>query len=69
MNRLRRISLLLGATLLTVVARIVIEGLTLLGGLTAALIIALLVASLHLRRQGSRLRPDPDRAKNRPHAR
>jgi hypothetical protein len=66
MHRLRQISLLLGATLLAVVARVIIDGLTLLGGLTAALIIVLLLGSLHLGRQGGRLRPDPDRAKDRP---
>jgi hypothetical protein len=63
MNRLRTIILLVGATLLTVVARMMIDGLTLLGGLTAVLMIVLLLGSLYLRRQGSRLRPDPDRPK------
>jgi hypothetical protein len=69
MNRLRTIILLLGATLLTVVVRMIIDGLTLLGGLTAALMIVLLLGALHLRRQGSRLRPDRDRAKDRLHPR
>src|SRR5437879_3507819 len=59
MIRLRRISLLLGATLLTVIARMIIDGLTLVGGLTGALIGVLLLGSLQLRRQGRRLGPGP----------
>jgi hypothetical protein len=66
MTRLRRIILLLAAGLLAVLARVIIDGPTLLGGLAAALIIVLLLGSLHLRRQGNRLRPDPDRTKDRP---
>jgi hypothetical protein len=58
MNRLRRISLLLSAALAAVVARIVIDGPMLLGALTGALILVLLVCSLALRRQGRRLPPD-----------
>jgi hypothetical protein len=57
MNRLRTIILVLGATLLAIVARMIIDGLTVLDVLTAALMIVLLLASLHLRRQASRLRP------------
>ena len=62
MSRLRTIILLLGFSLLTVVARMVIDGPSLLAALTAALIIALLVGSLRLRQQARRLRPgsDPD---------
>ncbi len=60
MNRLRTIILVLGATLLAIAARMIIDGLTVLNGLTAALMIVLLLASLHLRRQCSRLRPDHD---------
>ena len=61
MNRLRTVSLLLGFTLLTVAARMIIDGVTPLGGMTAALMIVLLVASLLLRRRGTRLRPGADR--------
>jgi hypothetical protein len=55
MNRLRRISLLLGAALAAVVARIVIDGPELVSGLTGSLILVLLVCSQALRRQGRRL--------------
>jgi uncharacterized protein (TIGR03382 family) len=61
MNRLRTVSLLLGFTLLTVAARMIIDGVTPLSGMTAALMIALLVASLLLRRRGAHLRPGADR--------
>lgn len=61
MNRLRTVSLLLGFTLLTVAARMIIDGVTPLSGMTAALMIVLLVASLLLRRRGTRLRPGADR--------
>jgi hypothetical protein len=57
MNRLRRIILLLTVALTAVIARMVIDGLKLLGGLTGALILILLVCSLALRRQGVRLQP------------
>jgi hypothetical protein len=57
MNRLRRISLLLSAALAAVVARTVINGPKLLGDLTGALIVVLLLCSLALRRQGVRLQP------------
>jgi hypothetical protein len=57
MNRLRRISLLLSVALAAVVARMVIDGAKLLGGLTGALIVVLLLCSLALRRQGVRLQP------------
>jgi hypothetical protein len=57
MNRLRRISLLLGIILATVVARMIIDGLTLLSALTAALVLALLGGSLRLERLGRRVRP------------
>jgi hypothetical protein len=57
MNRLRRIILLLSVALATVIARMVIDGPKLLGGLTGALIVVLLLCSLALRRQGVRLQP------------
>jgi hypothetical protein len=57
MIRLRRISLLLSAALAAVVARMVIDGPKLVGGLTGALILVLLVCSLALRRQGRSLNP------------
>jgi hypothetical protein len=57
MNRLRRIILLLTVALTAVIARMVIDGPKLLGGLTGALILVLLVCSLALRRQGRRLQP------------
>jgi hypothetical protein len=57
MNRLRWISLLLGVTLAAVVARMVIDGPKLLGDLTGALLLFLLLCSTALRRQGRRLRP------------
>jgi hypothetical protein len=57
MNRLRRISLLLSAALAAVVARTVINGPKLLGDLTGALIVVLLLCLLALRRQGVRLQP------------
>lgn len=55
MNRLRRIVLLLSVALAAVLARMVIDGPKLLGDLTGALIVILLVCSLALRRQGVRL--------------
>jgi hypothetical protein len=55
MNRLRRISLVLSAALAAVVVRMAIDGPELVGGLTGALILVLLVCSLALRRQGRRL--------------
>jgi hypothetical protein len=57
MNRLRRIRLLLSAALAAVIARMVIDGPELVGGLTGALLIVLLVGSLALRRRGHELRP------------
>ena len=66
MRRLRWIGFLLGASLLSVVARVCIDGLTLVSGLTAVVIGVLLLASLQLRRYGSRLRPDQNRANDRP---
>jgi hypothetical protein len=57
MNRLRRIILLLSVALAAVIARTLIDGPKLLGGLTAALIVVLLLCSLALRRQGVRLQP------------
>lgn len=57
MNRLRRISLLLGIILATVVARMITHGLTLLSALTAALVLALLGGSLRLKQLGRRVRP------------
>jgi hypothetical protein len=62
MKALRNVILLLGFTLLTVVARMVIGGPSLLGAVTAALISALLLGSLRLRRHARRQRPgsDPD---------
>jgi hypothetical protein len=57
MNRLRRIILLLSVALAAVIARMVIDGPKLLGGLTGALIVVLLLCSLALRRQGVRLHP------------
>jgi hypothetical protein len=57
MNRLRRTSLLLSVALAAVIARTLIDGLKLLGGLTGALIVVLLLCSLALSRQGARLRP------------
>lgn len=56
LNRLRRVSVLLGVVLVTVLVRMAIDGATLLSSLTAALILALLLASLRLRQQGRRLR-------------
>ena len=55
MNRLRRLILLLSVALAAVIARMGIDGPKLLGGLTGALIVVLLVCSLALRRQGVRL--------------
>ncbi|MGA2008994.1 MAG: hypothetical protein ABSH51_00460 [Solirubrobacteraceae bacterium] len=55
MNRLRRIILLLSLALAAVIARMVIDGPKLLGGLTGTLILVLLLCSLALRRQGRRL--------------
>jgi hypothetical protein len=57
MKALGRISLLLTVTLAAVIARMVIDGPKLLGGLTGALIVVLLLCSLALRRQGVRLKP------------
>jgi hypothetical protein len=57
MNRLRRIILLLSVALTAVIARTVIDGPKLLGDLTGALIVVLLLCSLALRRQGARLQP------------
>jgi hypothetical protein len=67
MKALRTTILLLGFSLLTVVARMLIDGPTLLGALTAALISALLLGSLRLRQHARRLRPgsDPDTDRSR----
>jgi hypothetical protein len=58
MKGLRRISLLLSAALAAVVARMLIDGPNLLGDLTGALILVLLLCSLALTRQGRRLQRD-----------
>jgi hypothetical protein len=55
MDRLRRMILLLSVALAGVAARIVIDGPNLLGDLTGALIVVLLVCALALLRQGVRL--------------
>jgi hypothetical protein len=57
MQGLHRISLLLSATLASVVAHMVTDGPKLLGGLTGAVILVLLLCSLRLRHQGRRLHP------------
>jgi hypothetical protein len=57
MKGLHRISLLLGVALAAVIARMVIDGPKPLGGVTAALILVLLLFSLHLTQRGRRLRP------------
>ena len=57
MNRLHRIILLLSVALVAVIAHMGINGPKLLGAITAALIVVLLLCSLVLRRQGVRLRP------------
>ena len=57
MRALRRIILLLSVALAAVIARMVIDGPKLLGGLTGALIVVLLLCSLRLRRHGHRLHP------------
>ena len=49
--------MLLGVILGTVVARIIIHGLTVLSGLTAALVLPLLLGSLLLGQLGRRVRP------------
>ena len=57
-NRLRRITLLLGAALGAVIARIVVDGPKLSLDLTGALILLLLACSVALKRHGRRLNPD-----------
>jgi hypothetical protein len=57
MNGLSRVILVLSLALAAVVARIVIDGPTLLGELAGALIVVLLLCSLALRRQGLALHP------------
>jgi hypothetical protein len=57
MEGLRRFSLLLSVALAAVIARLVIDGPTVAGGLTGALILALLLFSLRLKQQGRRLQP------------
>ena len=57
MSALRRIILLLSVALAAVIVRMVIDGPSLLGGLTGALLVVLLVCSLALRRLGVRLQP------------
>ena len=69
LKRLRTVNELLGFTLLTVIARLVIDGVTPLGVATAALIIVLLVISLLLTRQGGRLRSGADRTNDPPRPR
>jgi hypothetical protein len=59
MSGLRRVRLLLTIVLATVVARIIIDGLTLLSALTAALVLALLGGSLRVEQLGRRARPGP----------
>jgi hypothetical protein len=54
MIRLRRISLLLSVALVALVARIVIDGSNLLGGLAAALTLVLMLSAIALQRQGRR---------------
>lgn len=56
LNRLRRVSLVLGVILATVLVRMVVNGPTLLTGLAAGLIAALLLAYVLLWRWGKRLR-------------
>jgi hypothetical protein len=58
MNRLRRITLLVGAALAAVIARIIVDGPTLPLDLTGALVLLLLTCSVALRRHGRRLNPD-----------
>jgi hypothetical protein len=65
MDRLRPISLLLSAALAAVIARMVIDGPKLLGDVTGALILVLLLCSLALRRQGRRLHPGAPSASER----
>jgi hypothetical protein len=55
MNRLRRIILLLSVTLAAVIARMVIDDPKVIGGLTGALLLVLLLCSLRLRQHGRRL--------------
>jgi phosphate starvation-inducible membrane PsiE len=55
MKRLRQIILLLAATLTALVARMVTDGPKLLGALTAALTVVLLICALAVRRQGRTL--------------
>jgi hypothetical protein len=66
MKALRTTILLLGFSLLTVVARMVIDGPSVLAALTAALISVLLLGSLRLRQRAQRRRrgsdPDTDRS-------
>ena len=66
MNRLRTVSLVLAFTLLTVLARMIIHGVTALNGATAALIIVLLVASLLPRRYRGPQRPGSDQTNDPP---
>jgi hypothetical protein len=65
MNRLRRLGVLLIIALGAVIARIAIDGAKLLGVLTGALILSLLLGTLALMRKGARLRqqaePDDER--------
>ena len=69
MNRLRRIILLLSLALAAVIARMVIGGPKLLGALTGALIVVLLLCALALRRQRVPLQPsassEPERVSRR----
>jgi hypothetical protein len=58
MKRLRRITLLLGAALAAVIARIIVDGPKLPLDLTGALMLLLLTCSVALRRHGRRLNPD-----------
>ncbi len=59
MTRRRRITLLLGAALAAVIARIVVDGPKLSLDLTGALMLLLLACSVALGRHGRRLDPDP----------
>jgi hypothetical protein len=68
MKALRTIILLLGFSLLTVVASMVIAGPSLLGALTAPAISALLLGSLRLRQHARRRRPGSDPDTDRSHA-
>jgi hypothetical protein len=56
-KRLRRITLLLGAAVAAIIARIIVDGPKLPLDLTGALMLLLLTCSVALRRHGHRLSP------------